>query len=111
MTYTDRFLSSLIALISIFRLPIAVVVTCINRQQWVVGSGVQRELLGMDSATSQTGDFCVVQSTWLEGQATVPTQLLHGNLSLIQMRDAVEHAGYMIRALKFAEVLLTCLRF
>ena len=33
LTYTDRFLSSLIALISIFRLPIlAVVVTYINRQ-------------------------------------------------------------------------------
>ena len=32
MTYTDRFLSSLMALISIFRLPIAAVVVCINRE-------------------------------------------------------------------------------
>ena len=32
LTYTDRFLSSLMALISIFRLPIAVVVLCINRE-------------------------------------------------------------------------------
>ena len=38
LTYTDRFLSSLIALISIFRLPIAVVVT-----KTVVGGGVRRE--------------------------------------------------------------------
>ena len=66
----------------------------------------------MNWTTSQTGDFCVVQSTWLEGQATVPTQLLHGDLSLIQMRVLVEHPGYMmIRALNFAEVLLTCLAF
>ena len=111
MTYTDRFLSSLIGLISIFRLPIAVMEAYINGQQWAVDGGVQRESLGMDSATSQTGDFCVVYSTWQEGQVTVPTQLMHGKLSLIQMRDAVEHRGYMIRALKFAEVLSTCLRF
>ena len=32
LTYTDRFLSSLMALISIFRLPMAVVVICINRE-------------------------------------------------------------------------------
>lgn len=33
LTYTDRFLSSLIALISIFRLPIlAIVVVCVNKQ-------------------------------------------------------------------------------
>ena len=30
LTYTDRFLSSLMALISIFRLPIAAVVICMN---------------------------------------------------------------------------------
>ena len=32
LTYTDRFLSSLMALISIFRLPIAAVVSCMNRE-------------------------------------------------------------------------------
>ena len=32
LTYTDRFLSSLMALISIFRLPIAAVVICMKRE-------------------------------------------------------------------------------